>query len=132
MSDHRLTAHDLRELQAHTPAQVRCTCGVGPCPGWISLSPERWPPARMQALGTLRDTALTEPSFEELHPHGTRYDSATAPVAVHFYPYNRCTLWRCGDCLRVLMRYTEGGGYYVDERVRELTPALSVVDDPVP
>ena len=125
----RLTADDLRQLQTHAPAAPACRCGVGACDGWVSLSPERWPTAQMQAIGTLRDMAVHEPSFEELHPHGTRYESPAAPVAPHFYPYNRCDLYRCTGCQRLLLRYTEAGGYYVDERVRVLAPGLPVLDD---
>ena len=125
----RLTADDLRHLQAHAPAAPACRCGVGACDGWVSLSPERWPMAQMQAIGTLRDMAVHEPSFEELHPHGTRYESPDAPVAPHFYPYNRCDLYRCTGCQRLLLRYTEAGGYYVDERERVLAPGLPVLDD---
>lgn len=130
--DRALTPDALRRLQASAPGTPHCRCSVGACASWTSLPPERWPAARMQALGTLRDPALYEPSFEELHPLGTRYDSADAPVAPHFYPYNRCSLYRCDDCQRLLLRYTEAGGYYVDERVRELAPGLPLLDDPAP
>lgn len=126
---HPLTPDDLRALQAQAPAAPHCACSVGTCAGWRSLPPERWPAPRMQAVGTLRDAEVYEPSFEELHPQGTRYESADAPVAPHFYPYNRCTLFRCADCQRLLLRYTEAGGYYVDERVRELAPGLPVLGD---
>ena len=101
---HPLTPDELRALQAQAPAAPHCACSVGACAGWRSLPPERWPAARMQAVGTLRDADVYEPSFEELHPQGTRYESADAPVAPHFYPYNRCTLFRCADCQRLLLR----------------------------
>ena len=42
-------------------------------------------------------------------------------------PYNRCDLWQCKACPRTYLRYTESGGYYEDERIRALDPAL--VDD---
>ena len=121
-------AQELRTLQAESPAQPRCACGVGACAGWTSLTEERWPADQMQAVATLRDPELYEPTFEERHPSGTRYDSADAPVAVKFFPYNRCELWRCSQCQRQLLRYTEFGGYYVDHRVRELAPDLEILD----
>jgi hypothetical protein len=49
----------------------------------------------MQRVATLRDPELYEPTFEEMHPNGTRYDSADAPVAVKFFPYNRCDIHAC-------------------------------------
>lgn len=121
-------ALELRTLQAQAPRQPRCRCSVGACAGWTSLAEERWPADRMQPLGTLRDPEVAEPTFEERHPQGTRYDDAAAPVAPGYFPYNRCDLWRCADCQRLLLRYTEFGGYYVDHRVREFGPELPVLD----
>ena len=122
------TAAELRALQAGSRAAAPCSCGVGPCAGWTSLTEERWPAAQMQAVATLRDPEVYEPTFEERHPQGTRYDSPDAPVALKFFPYNRCELWRCGQCQRQLLRYTEFGGYYVDHRVRELAPGTEILD----
>lgn len=112
---------------AATAAQPKpCTCPVGACPAWESLADERWPAAQMRALGTLRDPDVQEPTFEEQHPQGTRYDSVNAPIAPKFFPYNRCDLFACNRCERRLLRYTEYGGYYVDHRVRELRADLLV------
>ncbi len=120
-----LDAAALRALAQPAPAS-KCKCTVGPCPAWESISEDRWPAAQMQALGTLRDPDVYEPTFEEHHPGGTRYDSADAPIAATYFPYNRCDVFRCGPCGRALMRYTEFGGYYVDHRVRELRADLVV------
>jgi hypothetical protein len=121
-------AAELRDFQKDTTARAACTCGLGPCAGWTSVTEERWPAQQMQPVATLRDPEVYEPTFEERHPHGTRYDSPQAPVAVAFFPYNRCDLWRCSGCQRLLLRYTEYGGYYVDHRVRELAPGLEILD----
>lgn len=113
--------------EAGRKAPVRaCSCALGPCPGWESFTEERWPKTQMRPLGTLRDPALYEPTTDEYHPAGTRYESPGAPIAVHFFPYNRCDVYACELCERVLMRYTEFGGYYVDHRVRQLDPTLVV------
>jgi hypothetical protein len=82
----------------------------------------------MAPVATLRDPELYEPTFEEHHPNGTRYDSPDAPVALRFFPYNRCDLWRCTQCQRHLLRYTEFGGYYVDHRVRAVSSVTEVLD----
>ena len=103
-----------------------CSCALGPCPGWESFTEERWPNNLMQPLGTLRDADIYEPTTDEHHPDGTRYESPTAPIAVTFFPYNRCDVYGCTQCQRVLLRYTEFGGYYVDHRVREVQSALVV------
>lgn len=115
----RLDAHTLRALAAAHPARP-CQCSVGPCAGWESLPQERWPADHMKLLGSLRDPQADEPTFEEYHPHGTRYGSADAPVSPEHFPYNRCDVLACARCDRLLLRYTEYGGYYVDHRVREL------------
>ena len=74
----------------------------------------------MARLATLCDPTVAEASLEEQHPQGTRYDSPDAPVAIKFFPYNRCEVWHCVRCDRHLLRYTEFGGYNVDPRVRAL------------
>jgi hypothetical protein len=110
-----------------------CSCTVGACTGWESVTEDRWPTAQMTTVGTLRAVPTdpdagteAEPTFEEFHPGGTRYDSPDAPIAPRFFPYNRCDVVACGQCQRVLLKYTEFGGYYVDHRVRTLQPALVV------
>lgn len=144
-----LDADALRAL-GQAGGQQPCSCPLGPCAGWESLTEARWPAAQMSPVGSLRQvttdptdptdpTHLTnpeaawgaEPSFEEFHPAGTRYDSPQAPIAPGYFPYNRCDAFACGTCHRVLLKYTEFGGYYVDHRVRALLPEW-VVDAGVP
>jgi len=122
------SAAELRELLSQAVPAHPCTCTVGACAGWTSLTEERWPAKQMQAMASLRDPELYEPTFEELHPKDTRYESPDAPVAVQHFPYNRCDVWRCTQCHRHLLRYTEFGGYYVDHRIRELPPTLDILD----
>lgn len=119
-------AAELRALQAEAPGTASCACGLGAYTGWTSLTEERWPAALMTQVATLRDPEVYEPTFEEYHPAGTRYDDPVAPVALAWFPYNRCDVWRCQACQRLVLRYTEFGGYYVDPRVRVLDPALIV------
>ncbi len=119
-------AAELRALQAEAPGTDPCACGLGIYNGWTSLTEERWPAALMTQLATLHDPEVDEPTFEEYHPAGTRYDDPAAPVALAWFPYNRCDVWRCQACQRLVLRYTEFGGYYVDHRVRVLDPALIV------
>lgn len=133
----RLDAQALKDLAQATPAQ-KCQCALGPCAGWESMTEDRWPGEHMTAVGSLRadhaeggNAAGSEPTFEEFHPQGTRYDSPLAPFAPQFFPCNRSDVFSCNRCQRVLLRYTEFGGYYVDHRVRALNADL-VVDAPTP
>ena len=106
-----------------------CQCALQRCTGWDSVGQADWPRAHMHAVGTLRDPALDEPTFEEHHPQGTRYESPQAPVAVKFFPYNRCDVFACQQCQQTVLRYTEFGGYYVDPRARRIAPE-QVIDTP--
>jgi hypothetical protein len=80
----------------------------------------------LQHIGTLRDPAVEEPTLVEQHPSGTGYWSAQAPIALAGFPFNRCEVWRCPQCRRGFLQYTEFGGYYVDHRLRELDPELVI------
>jgi hypothetical protein len=117
----------LTQLAATTkpaaPAKA-CPCGLQRATSWESITEERWPQALMQKVGTLRDEDIAEPTFEEWHPDGTRYDSPDAPVSVRHFPFNRCDVYRCTACSRLVLRYTEFGGYYIDHRVRLLDASL--------
>jgi hypothetical protein len=116
------TPEALRQLAAKP--HTACQCSLQHCAGWESVSEAVWPAAQMTHVATLRDPDVYEPTFEEQHPSGTRYESADAPVAVKFFPYNRCDVHACGQCQQLALRYTEFGGYYVDPRARRLNAKL--------
>ena len=117
---------DAPTLQAAADATspAACRCALRPSAGWESFTEDRWPAAQMQILGTLRDPDLYEPTTDEHHPCGTRYDSPDAPIALQFFPCNRSDAFACRDCQQVVLRYTEFGGYYVDHRVRRVASDL--------
>ncbi len=120
-----LNAETLKALgEAKTP--VACSCPLRPCAGWESFTEDRWLKAQMLAMGTLRDPDVYQPVAEEHHPRGTRYASPDAPIAVNFFPYNLCDVFACAKCDKLVLRYTEFGGYYVDHRMREVDASLVV------
>jgi hypothetical protein len=125
--EHLSSTADLRLALATSKPPQACSCALGACTAWESLAEYRWEVAQMRAVGTLRDPAINEPTLEEKHPQGTRYDSPHAPIAPAFFPYNQCDVWHCQRCERHLLRYTEFGGYNVDPRVRELD-ARKIID----
>ena len=100
-------------------------CAALVCPGWESL-PGGFERTVLQRIGTLRRPDDEEPTLEEHHPDGTRTAAASAPIAPPFFPYNRCDVWHCIACKRAFLRYTEYGGYCVDERIRALDARLVV------
>lgn len=105
-------------------------CAPLRCLGWESLPPA-FEAAGLVRVGTLRLPGEDEPTLAEWHPSGTHAWSPEAPIAPHWFPYNRCDVWRCVTCARAFLRYTEYGGYYVDERIRELDVAR-LIDAPMP
>ena len=89
-----LQAQALKALANKHPARA-CTCGMGACTAWESVPGERWPAAQVTRVGSLRapDHFGPEPTYEEFHPHKTRYDSPDAPIA----PANRLASVEAAD-----------------------------------
>ena len=126
----KLSALDIVRIASETSAVAHCdACKSLICPGWESL-PGSFPEASLRCIGTRWTPDEVEPTLAEYHRDGTRYWSAEAPIALEFHPYNRSELWSCRTCSRLFLRYTEYGGYYEDKRIRDLNPALIVLDAP--
>ena len=126
MNDHPPPVLDTEALRlvAAARAGAGCpACAALRCPGWEALS-ATFERKALRLAGTLRRAEDEDPTLEEYHPNGTNAWSADAPIAVRCFPYNRCEVWECVGCGRPFLRYTEYGGYYVEERVRELRPEL--------
>ena len=107
----------------------QCSCPLKICKGWESVSDDRWPAKQLKREGTLRRELAdgeSELSFEEFHPNGTRYDSPEAPIALNYFPYNRADVYGCQQCGCAVLKYTEYGGYYIDQRVRRVDAALII------
>ena len=120
MSDPRFVASNDQLLALLQTCTHACQCQLKRCAGWESVSVTDWPKETLQHIATLRDPELHEPTFEEHHPHQTRYESADAPVSVKHFPYNRCDVFACQSCQQTVLRYTEYGGYYIDPRARRI------------
>ncbi len=125
-------ALDIGELTALAQASARvtgpCTCEIASYAGWTRI-PVSFPQAQMRPAGTLAGDPYAEPTYTEYHPHGTNYWSPDAPIALHYFPYNRCAVQQCEACRRYCLTYVEAGGYYVEPRIRALD-ARHIVDVP--
>ncbi len=64
--------------------------------------------------------------YNEFHPNGTNYWSPDAPIAIHFYPYNDCTINICTACNAVFLRYIEYAGHTRQHRIRYVDKHLIV------
>ncbi len=125
-----LTVEQLNALAAAASRDDACpACRALVCPGWESL-PGSFDRHALERVGTLRDPAIDDPTVAEYHPNGTRAWSPDAPIAPAWFPCNRADVWRCKTCARVFLRYTEFGGYYNEDRIRELDVRL-IVDVPL-
>lgn len=120
-----LTAATLLDLarRADACAPGPCTCTKTPLDGWQS-QPLSLDESQLREIGTLLSEHDPEPTFAEYLPGKIDYWSADAPIAPRYFPYNRCGVWECTSCGRLYLRYTEGGGYFVDRRIRALRLAL--------
>lgn len=114
-----LDADGLRALAARQDGPGCSACAAIRAPGWEAL-PGSFDAGVLGKIATLRQPGVDDPTLEEHHPAGTRSWSLEAPIAPAFFPYNRCDVWQCASCARPFLRYTEYGGYYVEERIREL------------
>ena len=124
-----LTVAELAEL-ARARKSVECAaCEALVCPGWESM-PGSFAREALERVGTLRDPSIDDPTVAEYHPAGTHAWSPDAPIAPAWFPTNRCDAWRCRTCARAFLRYTEFGGYYNEDRIRELDARL-IVDAPL-
>lgn len=121
-------ADELIALARAFGADSRCPkCSALACAGWESL-PGGFDRSCLRCVGTLRPSGEDEPTFAEYHPMGTHGWSPDAPIALRWFPYNRCDVWQCVGCDRPFIRYTEFGGYYSDDRIRELRADLVCED----
>ncbi|CAN7154476.1 hypothetical protein [Paraburkholderia hospita] len=100
-----------------------CSCTKTPLDGWQS-QPLSLDETRLVEVATLMREDDPEPTFAEYRPDNVQYWSPDAPIAPRYFPYNRCGVWECSECGRLYLRYTEGGGYFVDRRIRALKAGL--------
>jgi hypothetical protein len=118
------SAEDLIAMAQAVDADAGCrSCAALVCKGWESL-PGGFDRSSLRQVGTLRDPDEEDPTLSEYHPTGTHGWSDDAPIALGWFPYNRCDVWKCAGCSRPFLRYTEFGGYYSDERIREVQAGL--------
>ncbi|KXU83165.1 hypothetical protein CI15_29095 [Paraburkholderia monticola] len=127
-----LNAAMLLELAraAQQRASAPCDCTRTPLDGWQS-QPLSLDETLFDEIGTLMLEDDPEPTFSEYLPNKTSYWSADAPIAPRYFPYNRCGVWQCSSCGRLYLRYVEGGGYFVDRRIRAVRAEL-IEDVPLP
>jgi hypothetical protein len=109
--------------RAERDAAASCSCTKTALDGWQS-QPLSLDETQLAEIATLMREDDPEPTFAEYRPDNVQYWSPDAPIAPRYFPYNRCGVWQCSLCNRLYLRYTEGGGYFVDRRIRALTSTL--------
>lgn len=117
-----LTANELRSIAIKGGKHPKCSnCADLSCAGWETM-PSSFNQNDLELVGTLKSG--NEELWDEYHPNGTQIWSPDAPIAPYFHPYNKCDVHVCKVCATSYLRYTEFGGYYVDQRIREVNPNL--------
>ena len=120
----------LKQAEKGVPNDAsRCNCSLKRCSGWDSVSESAWPLEIKGPLATLRDISIDEPTFEEFQPSGARFEASNALISIAHFPYNRCDVFQCNRCNQGVLRYTEYGGYYIDQRARRVR-SEQVISDP--
>ena len=112
----------LQALAKSVGAEQKCPNCAGLNASCWETMPQTFNQEALEIVGTLN--TQEEESWDEYHPNGTEIWSANAPIAPKYHPYNKCDVYECKSCGTQYLRYTEFGGYYVDERIRELNPEL--------
>ena len=122
---HYLTAATFLDLAraAQLRAPGSCSCLRTPLDGWQS-QPLSLDESQLEEIGTLFPEDDPEPNYSEYLPGKTTYWAEDAPIAPRYFPYNRCGVWQCTTCGRLYLRYVEGGGYFVDRRIRAVKAEL--------
>lgn len=121
----RLSAGDVLALAQAAPQKTCPDCEPFASAGWESFPGTRTD-APLKPLGALWLPGDDEPTLEEWRPSGVDQWSPGAPIALAFHPYNRSEVWACRACGHLFLRYTEYGGYYEDQRIREVQVHLVV------
>lgn len=118
----QLTAKDLKTTTQSIALGAKCNnCAPLRCGGWETV-PSSFNQTELELVGTLKSG--NEELWDEYHPKRTQIWSVDAPIAPHFHPYNKCDVYICKTCSTSYLKYTEFGGYYVDQRIREVNPDL--------
>lgn len=114
-----------RLAEASAAVSVPCSCHDAALLAWRAL-PLTLELDQFEEVASLVEDPYADATFAEYHPNGTRYDSDDAPIAPRYYPANLSHVLRCVKCNRHYLRYTEGGGYFSELRMRALRPSLLV------
>ena len=116
----------LKQMAEQSAAVTQsCSCNDAQAWAWQQM-PLTLELDQFEEVGTLVENPYDEPTFKEYHPAGTRLQSDDAPIAPRYYPANLSQVLRCMKCSRLYLRYTEGGGYFTEVRIRALQPQLLV------
>jgi hypothetical protein len=122
-----LSATELYQLSCES-SEIECKfCDTFQCESWETL-PSSFVDSEYAVVGHCRFEG-SENIWEEYHPNKTTMWSNQAPIALRYYPYNRSDVIECSHCKRIYLRYTEFGGYYLDQRIRLVNPSLIVSEE---
>ena len=130
MSEEKLekfNAIKLAELAGKENSSETCeVCTKEKLKSWSDSTRDLGP--NIKALGEFEhaEEDIKKNGYNEFHPNNTNYWSPDAPIAIHFYPYNDCTINVCTACNAVFLRYIEYAGHTRQHRIRYVDKNLIV------
>jgi uncharacterized protein YndB with AHSA1/START domain len=110
-------------LAAARTRKPRCSCKPWKYAAWTGIEAI---PDSLERFGIF-EHALNLPlehGYEARFSAGTSYWHEEAPIAVHYYPYAGCVIYRCRSCAAIYLHYTEHAGHAPERRLRWVNPSL--------
>lgn len=130
MNDKNLEKFDskkLTSLAAKEDASESCqVCTKEKLQSWSDTKRDLGSRIKVIAEFESAEAAIQRNGYTEYHPNGTNYWSPDAPIAIHFYPYNDCSINVCNKCNAVFLRYVEYAGHTRQHRIRYVNKDLIV------
>ncbi|WP_188150487.1 hypothetical protein [Teredinibacter waterburyi] len=123
----KLNAAQLIDLAHEESDCAECAaCTKEKFKSWSNISLEV--KSNISPVGEFEDAEadIKKNAYTELHPNGSNYWSADAPIAIHFYPYHESKINLCKECKAVLLTYTEFAGHAPQHRIRYVDKDLIV------
>lgn len=85
--------------------------------------------SKLKLIGSLKDPKLKMLHYVEFSNSENECWTENYKIATNFYPYNSSNVYQCKDCNRLFIIYTENGGHFPQERIREVKKEL-IIEQP--
>lgn len=80
-------------------------------------------------IGSLRDKKIRNLDYIEFNNKEGEFWSVKSKIATNFYPYHVADVYKCKECNKLFLVYTEFGGHWPQLRIRNIKSEL-IVEEP--